>query len=125
MSATRGSADFKTSEYDALVEKMRNLHEALSVIKSRKTKQRTKFPNSFHDAFGVLVELEKKRLKFAKFCVRASGGQDCRTLADKREMRDQLESIITHWCAKRAKNLAPIDDSDKYEKLLACKRQKK
>jgi hypothetical protein len=118
ISALRGTAAFNEAQYDSLVLQLRNLHEALASLKNSKSKQTTSFPQCFHDAFGVVAELEKKRLKFAKFVVRAGSGADCRTLADRREMRDDLEKMITFWCTQRAKNLAPVDESSEYDKVL-------
>ena len=118
VSAHRGTPNFDETEYDGLVEKMRQLHDGLTAIKSRKNKSKAKFPLCFHDAFGVVSELEKKRLRFAKFVVRAGSSDDCRTLADKREMRDDLQELITLWCAKRAKNLKPTDDKTTYDSML-------
>lgn len=49
-SALRGSPEFNPEEYEGLVEKMRQLHDALNAIKSRKARQKTQFPLCFHDA---------------------------------------------------------------------------
>lgn len=51
MSAFRNSPDFNVVEYDGLVAKMRQLHDALAAIKNRKARQKTKFPACFHDAY--------------------------------------------------------------------------
>lgn len=116
ISAVRDTSAFDEKEYATLVSEIRRIHEKLSMHKCLKSTKKTQFPAGFSDSWSVVCEMERKRLKFAKFVVRNS--DDCRTVPDKRAMRDELDRMILSWCTKRAANLTPKGRGSVYDKLL-------
>ena len=118
LSVKRGQPDFNEKQYDMLIERMRALREGLIIIKNRKARRRAKFQVGFHDVWGVLMSLEKDRLKFAKFIVRTASSEECRTIDMKRTMRDDLESMQLDIAHKHAALLCPFEEKETFMKEL-------
>jgi len=114
ISEKRGLPDFDSLKYDSLIERQRSLREGLIILKNRKARKRVKFQVGFHDVWGVIMSLEKDRLKFAKFIVRTASSEECRTIDMKRKMRDDLEVIQLDLARKHAAILCPLEEKEAF-----------
>lgn len=119
VSAQRGTPGFDEAAYRELIERKKRLHLAKIKAKAKKTKRKIPFPTGAHEAWGVVSSLEKLRQKFAKFVVKNSSSESCkRTVAIKREMRDELDGIIKQWCVRFGEVIAPVNEEEEFFTLL-------
>jgi hypothetical protein len=124
ISAQRGSHGFDDAKYRSLIERKKQLHMAKVKAKARKSKRKTPFPTGAHEAWGVVSCLEKIRQKFAKFAVKNSASDGCkRTVAIKRQMRDELDTIILQWCTRFSDVIAPQNEEEQFLNLLDTARE--
>lgn len=124
ISAQRGSHGFDEDLYRSLIKRKKQLHMAKVKAKAKKSKRKTPFPTGAHEAWGVVSCLEKIRQKFAKFAVKNSASEGCRrTVAIKRQMRDELDNIILQWCTRFSDVVAPQHEEEEFLTLLDTPRE--
>lgn len=114
VSASRGRQDFDEKRYDRLLERKRVLCSELQDARSRRKSSKARFPVGFKDAWGVIANMEKARIKFAKFIVKQTHSESCRTLKSKRQLRDELDGMIVQLVTRFGEMLAPTDETREF-----------
>lgn len=112
--ATRGSKNFDQDAYDALITRKTELCTAKLAAQRRTRGYGQRKPVGFNDVWGVVANMERARIKFAKFVVKQAISPDSRTLDLKRQMRDELDIMIKQFMTRFGESLAPIDEGEHY-----------
>lgn len=97
--------------YKWLLERKAILHSTKISLQNARLHRKSRFPVGFPDTWGIVNDLEKHRLKFAKAVVKSSGDGNA-NVALKRQFRDKLDLMIAGWVGEFGEKLCPLDESD-------------
>ena len=101
--------------YKKLLDRKSLLHSAQASLRNVKSHRKSPFPVGFPEIWGIIVKLERARVKFAQFVVKQGPGSKSDTVERKRQKRDTLDRTIAEYCQLWSEELVPIDSRDAVE----------